>query len=150
MAVQGHTWMHAGEAHGKWDNDWATLCASVGQPLVITASGLRESSSAQWCHCTCRLTRIWVQWHCREEDDSRRKQQGEADWQREEWGCAYIVQPLTALVPWLISSSSLHFYLMITHAGDSWIIEEQASQMFHQRRHDSEPESHTLTVHPPP
>ena len=99
---------------------------------------LRESSSAQWCHCTHRLTRIWVQWHCWEEDDSRRKQQRDADRRRQEWGCAYVIQPLAALVPWLISSSSLHFYFMITHARRcrfySWTLQTKPRFELHNAR----------------
>ena len=96
--------MHAGEPRGKWGIELFCICNSyVCQCRSASCHCcLQESSSAQQCHC-------WMH------------QRWEADQSRYDWGCAYVSQPLVAasgnhplvdgvaaLVPWLISSSSLN------------------------------------------
>ena len=113
-----HPWVHAGVPHRKWGIELLCIHNSVLSTSVSLWSLLPLSSSTQRGHCTCRLTMTWVQQHY------RRQQQQEADQCRYDWGCVYVGQPLViaasvnhplfdsvaALVAWLISSSSPHWY----------------------------------------
>ena len=115
LSCMTSAYVHAGEPCGKRGIELLCICTDSYVCLRQTTSChccIQKSRSAQWCHCTHRLTMIRVQLHC------RRQQRSEADQCKHKWCCAYTIgvgQPLVVAasrtmvsLPWVISSSSLH------------------------------------------
>ena len=76
VTIYSSAYMHTGEPRRKRDIELLCICTDSYMCLHRSASRhccLQESSSAQWCHCTHRLTMIRAQLH------RQRQQQPEAD-----------------------------------------------------------------------